>query len=31
MGNRRGAKVLRFLVCVIIILAVLVYIAPKAC
>ena len=31
MGDGRGAKALRFLVCLIIILAVMIYIAPKAC
>jgi hypothetical protein len=31
MGNGRGAKALRFVVCFIIILAVMVYIGPKAC
>ena len=31
MGHGRGAKALRFLVCLLIILVVMVYISPKAC
>ena len=31
MGNGRGAQALRFLVCFIITLAVVIYISPKAC
>lgn len=31
MGNRRGTKVLRFLVCVVAVAILLIYIAPKAC
>ena len=31
MGNGRWAKVLRFLLCFIMILAVMIYISPKAC
>lgn len=31
MGDGRGTKALRFLVCLIVILAVMAYIAPKAC
>lgn len=31
MGNGRGAKVLRFLLCFFIVFAVLMYIAPKVC
>lgn len=31
MGNRCGAKALRFLVCVIAVALLLIYIAPKAC
>ncbi len=31
MGNGRGAKALRFLVCFIITFLVLIYISPKAC
>jgi hypothetical protein len=31
MGHGRRAKALRFLVCLTIILAVMVYISPKAC
>lgn len=31
MGNGRWAKALRFAVCLIVILAVMIYIAPKAC
>ncbi len=31
MGNGRWAKALRFVVCLVIILAMMVYISPKAC
>ena len=31
MGNGRGARALRFAVCFITVLAVMLYIAPKAC
>ena len=31
MGNGRRAKALRILVCFIVVLAIMVYIAPKAC
>lgn len=31
MGNGRWAQVLRFVVCFIIVLALMIYIAPKAC
>ena len=31
MGDGRGAKALRFLVCLFMILAIMAYIAPKAC
>ena len=31
MGNGRRMKILRFLICFIIILAVMIYISPKVC
>lgn len=31
MGHRRWAKALRFLMCFIIVLAIMMYISPKAC
>ena len=31
MGNRRWAKALRLAVCFFVILAIMIYIAPKAC
>ena len=31
MGMRRGMRILRFVICVILILRIMIYIAPKAC